>query len=515
MNKKLFLFTAFICLLGASCKKFLEEVPYTNKTPSLLLQDNESATAFLTGVYDRLASSDPSFDASYRRGMLIVANFGTDDFTAKVGTNVITSDFNDYTFTANDLKLRQIWNNFYAGINQASDIIVNIPKSPLGDSIKNQYTAEAKFLRGFLYFNLVRMFGGVPLVLAPTASLDNLNTSRSSVQEVYAQVIKDLTDALPSLREARFVPAGRATKGAALALLCKVYLTQASYGKYKPVAGYSWVDIPMSFTQAVSYANQAMALPDYALQADYSAMFTPATENNSEIIFSVQMEGSATISDEGSFLTNLFGPANIGDINLSRGGQNQGRASRNLINKYATGDLRRSWNIASFGYRGCDSVAQATQFYASKWRKPCGFNGQHFSDPNNFPVLRLADVMLMAAEADAELNGGAATPYALNLVNTLRRKRYVASVTPTAPTGNFLDFVFDERSRELCYEGQRWFDLVRTGRLIAAVKATVQSYTGPFLAPGNIQVRHYLYPIPQTEIDNNSKIDLPDQNPGY
>jgi hypothetical protein len=171
----------------------------------------------------------------------------------------------------------------------------------------------------------------------------------------------------------------------------------------------------------------------------------------------------------------------------------------------------------NFSYNGCTEVPGPTTpaaTFAGKFRKPCGFNGQHFSDPINVPLLRLADVMLMVAEASAESNNGAATPLALELVTALRVKRYLPTVTPAAPTGNFLDFIFDERSRELCYEGQRWFDLVRTARLINAVKATVLS-TATTTAPVNIQPKHYLYPIPINEILNNSAIEITDQNPGY
>ncbi len=120
--------------------------------------------------------------------------------------------------------------------------------------------------------------------------------------------------------------------------------------------------------------------------------------------------------------------------------------------------------------------------------------------------------MLMVAEAEAEGNGGNATVNGLALVAKLAAKRY--TVAPEPPTGDFLDFIFEERSRELCYEGQRWFDLARTGRLVNAVKST-QVTISTTVAGANIKPTHYLFPIPQNEIDNNSAISNADQNPGY
>jgi len=506
-----------ITILSGSCKKFLVEEPFSLKTPSELLQTESSAQAFVIGLYDKLSNTPNS--RSFSAGLLVVANFGTDDFAGKGNTSQAYADYMNYTYTSSEETLDLIWKNFYAGINQASDIINNIPSSPLSDASKNKYGAEAKFMRAFFYFYFVRMFGGVPLITTATTSLDPnaFNTKRASIQEVYNQIIKDLKEAAPMLPEVSQTPAGRATRGAALAMLTKVYLTMASYGKYKSVAGYEWVNVPEAFTNAVSTGQQVLAIPDYALLSDYGSIFEVPTENNPETIFSVQFEGSSKVSGKGGGLANLFAPASNGDINLSRGGQNNARPTQNLINKYATGDTRKTRNIVNFSYKGCVEVPGATTLaltYAGKFRKPCGFDGQHFSDPINLPLFRLADVMLMVAEADAELNNGAATARALKLVTDLRVKRYLSTVVPSAPTGNFLDFIFDERSRELCYEGQRWFDLVRTGRLINAVKSTLLSVSTT-TAPANIQPKHYLYPIPLNEILNNAAIDVTDQNPGY
>lgn len=507
--KKLNYFIILFTVLLFSCKKFLEEQPFSFNTPSTLLQTPEAAESFMIGVYDKLNNTPNG--KSFASGLLVVANYGTDDFTGRALNNQAYGDYQNYTYTPVEERLILIWDNFYTGINQASDIIVNIPAAPLPEAVKAKLGAESKFMRAFFYFHLVRMFGGVPLVTKPTTSLADLNMPRASIQQVYELIIKDLTEAAPMLPGANATPAGRATNGAALALLTKVYLTMGSYGKYKSVPGYEWVNTVDAFTKAAATGNQVLALTDYSLVSSYQSIFEVETENGPEIIFSVQNEGSSLVTGEGSALANSFAPGFINNINTSKGGNSTARPTKNLVNRYTANDTRKAWNIALLVYNGCVEVPQ-TVTYAGKFRKPCGYTGQHFSDPINFPLLRLADVILMVAEAEAENNGGVATPNGLAQVAKLRAKRF--TVVPAAPTGNFLDFVFDERSRELCYEGQRWFDLARTGRLIAAVKSTVVNIAST-IAPGNIQPKHYLFPIPQNEIDNNSAIENSDQNPGY
>ncbi len=280
-----------VTILFGSCKKFLEEEAFSFKNPAELLKTEASAEAYMIGVYDRL-SSRPAGE-SFGQGLLIVANFGTDDFSGKGANNQMYGDYMNYTYNSSEERLELIWNNFYGGINQASDIINNIPSSPLSEATKNKIGSEAKFMRAFYYFYLVRMFGGVPLVTKETTSLDALNTKRASIQEVYVQIIKDLTEAAPALPEVKATPAGRATRGAALGMLTKVYLTMASYGKYKPVAGYEWVNVNEAFKNAVTTGQQVLAIPDYALLSNYGSIFEVETENNSEIIFSVQMHGSS------------------------------------------------------------------------------------------------------------------------------------------------------------------------------------------------------------------------------
>lgn len=494
-----------------SCGDFLEEEPYSFLSPNNLFATEEGAEIAVVGVYETLSSNDPDILGSFNRGLLVVANFGTDDFNARDNNDNIVRDFDNYTFLPNDEMLDLIWKNLYSGINQATGIIEKLPESDIAADKKAQFIAEAKFLRGLFNFYLVRLFGGVPLVTTEVVSLANTSQPRASIQDVYELIIKDFAEASVDLPGRDATPEGRATKAAALGFLTKVYLTLGSYSKYNPVPGYEWVNTSEAFSNAVDYGEQTLAIPDHVLTNSYADIFD--TENSAEIIFGAEMYGASGYNVDGSFVANLFAPQNQGNINASRGGQARAIPTLDLLNKYQEGDTRRTWNIVNFRYRGCDEVPHANT-YAGKYRKPCGYDGVHFATAHDIPLLRLADVMLMVAEADAELNGGVATARGLTLINELRTTRYAADVTPEEPTGDFLDFIMDERSRELAYEGQRWFDLVRTNRLIEAVM-NVQPILGDPLGKNNIEEHHHLFPVPQNEIDNNAAIDNADQNPGY
>jgi hypothetical protein len=514
-NYKILIISTVFISLQFGCKNILEETPYSFLNSEEVLKTQDGAQAYLIGVYERLATASPSQDGSFRRGMLIAANFGTDDFTGKDKFNLIYADFHNYTVTSNTAILESTWVNLYKGINQASAIINALPSSNINSQLKDRYIAEAKFLRGLYYFYLVRYFGGVPLILEETTSLDNVNVPRTSIEAVYKQIIKDFEEAEPNLpNKVTGTEIGRATRGAALGILSKVYLTIASQARYQSIPGFDWVNITDAYTKSSQYGQQVIAMTsNYSLVSDYASIFNTETEHNSEIIFAAEMHGAAGLNEDGSFVVNLFGPGATGNINTSVGGQNHGRPTTTLINKFENNDLRKNVNIAFYTYNGCSKVNSASAF-AGKFVKPCGFDGAHFSAPNNIPLLRLSDVMLMVAECEAELNGGVPNALALQLVNTLRNKRFGVNTPTPASNTNFLNFIFDERSRELCYEGQRWFDLVRTKRLVNAVK-TVLFRTGSNDGALKITDKNYLYPIPQSEILNNLAIAPEDQNPGY
>lgn len=507
-------FVVFV-ISTSSCTKFLDERVFTDYDAENLLKTEEGVNSMLIGIYQRLSTADLT-DGSFRKGLLVAANFGTDDFSGRVEDNAYYFEFNNYLLTSTTSILKESWENFYRAISQSSAIINSLPSNEdLDEDVKKHFIAEAKFMRGFYYFYLVRFFGGVPLVTTSTVALEEAKRPRASIEEIYTQIIKDFEESVDDLpTEVAGLEIGRATKGAALGFLSKVYLTLASHAKYQSVSGFDWVDIDEAFEKSSAYGQQVLEMPQYSLISDYASIFDGSNENSSEIIFAAQMYGKAGINGNGSFAGNYFAPGNAGNILVSRGGQGHALPTLNLVERYESGDLRKGVNIAYFKYNGCEKEPFTQFAYAGKFPTPCGFDGVAHSTPNNIPLLRLADVMLMIAEAEAELNNGVPNTLALKMMDDLRMERFGNNVPPPAPNTDFLDFLFDERSRELCYEAQRWFDLVRTKRLVDAVKE-IRINRGTTSAPKNISDRNYLYPIPQAEILTNEMIGPQNQNPGY
>ena len=347
--------------------------------------------------------------------------------------------------------------------------------------LKNRLIAEAKFMRGFYYFNLVRLFGGVPLVTKETTSLNDLAVARASVDEVYQQVIQDFTEAeavLPATYGAG--DRGRATKGAAKAFLAKVYLTRQEWPK------------------ASAKAKEVMDMGVYDLWANYADVFAIANKNGKEAIFEVQALGGGV--GEGSFMQGYMRP-NFDRVN-GVSGFGDDPVTENLYRTYRADDKRRNINLRLYTATGTPAAPASVAFpcYVYKYLDPTATaNGE---GSNNFPVLRYADVVLMYAEALNEQAAASTEAYAN--VNRIRSRAGIPNLTPNLTQAQFRDSLLLERRLELAFEGHRWFDLSRRKKLIEALKIQNPSI--------KVEEYHYLYPIPQTERDSNPKLS---QNPGY
>lgn len=511
LNKIKYILVAGILFSTTGCENFLEEQTYS-LLDKKVLNTKEGAESYLIGTYEKLAAEKGS--GSFKQGLLVAANFGTDDFTGKTLAGAFYSEFMNYDITPTNNFLDDIWTNLYSGVNQSNAIINILPGTNIEAKYKDRYIAEAKFLRGLYYFYLVRLYGGVPLLTKETESLEHINTPRASAEAVYTQIKKDFEESIDNLPDTvNSKELGRATKAAAQGFLCKVNLTLASLSKYNPLPGYEFVDTDQAFTDAITYGNMVLSNTNYGLTSDYAAIFNADNDGNMETLFDVQMHGASGFNSDGSFAVQLFAPNGPAS---SPGGQNHARPNLTLINKFETNDSRKDVNVAFYTFNASCNKVNSGNPYAAKYLAPCGFTGSKSATPNNIPLLRYADVMLMVAEAEAELNGGIPTTNALDLVSTLRAKRYGTFTPAAVPADNtFLNFIFAERSRELCYESQIWFDLVRTKRLVDAIKNT--NFRGNLKnnGPANITDKNYVYPIPQTEILNNNAISQADQNEGY
>jgi len=467
-----------LLMAGLSACNVLEQTPESNFTPTNFYRNADDAKAAVSTVYDPLASPN-----LYAQVMWIIQDQATDDAEWGGGRSTANQPKNDldkYTFTPATSTFQSVWTTLYQGINRANTVISRLPAIPMDEALKARYIAEARFMRGFYYFTLVRLFGGVPLITTETTSLNNLTVSRAPVDEVYRFIVQDFTEAETTLPATYTgIDRGRATKGAAKAFLAKVYLTRQDWPR------------------AAAKAKEVIDLGIYDLWATYNEAFLIANKNGKESVFEMQALGGGF--NEGSWMQGYMRP-NFDRVN-GVAGFGDDPVTENLYRTFSPTDKRRDVTIRLYSATSTPAAPASVQFpgYVYKYLDPAATaNGD---GSNNFPIVRYADVLLMYAEALNEQAAGNAEAYAA--VNRLRRRAGLTDLTGLSQD-QFRDAVLLERRLELAFEGHRWYDLVRTKRLISAIKAQNPSI--------NVQERHYLFPIPQTERDVNPALD---QNPGY
>ncbi|MDB5241048.1 MAG: RagB/SusD domain protein [Spirosoma sp.] len=465
-------------LSGLSACQVLEQTPEATFTPSNFYKNADDAKAAVSTVYDPLNNTN-----MYGQVMWIIQDQATDDAewgNGRTTANQPKNDLDKYTFTPATSTFQSLWTTVYQGINRANTVIGRVPAINMDEKLKAQYVAEAKFMRGFYYFTLVRLFGGVPLQLNETTSLNNLNVQRAPVEEVYKQVIADFSEA-ESVLPVSFtgIDRGRATKGAAKAFLAKVYLTRQEWAK------------------ASAKAKEVIDLGVYDLWANFSDAFLLANKNGKEAVFEMQALGGGV--GEGSLMQGYMRPPY--DRVNGVAGFGDDPVTENLYKTYSPTDKRRDATIKLYSATSTPAAPASVAFpgYVYKYLDPSATGNNDGN--NNYPIIRYPDVLLMYAEALNEQNGPASEAYAA--VNRIRKRAGLADLVDLNKD-QFRDAVLLERRLELAFEGHRWYDLVRTKRLISAVKAQ-----NPTIS---VQERHYLLPIPQTERDVNPALE---QNPGY
>lgn len=400
----------------------------------------------------------------------------------------------DMIHTPVNSNLRDIWNWMFAGVNRANYILEFKDKTDFEG--KSQVIAEARFLRAYYHFELVKWFGGIPLKGDVRFNVgDEKTIARSSTADVYASIEADLIYASNNLAA---VPSqqGRATKGAALALLGKAYLYQEK------------------FTDAATTFQTLIDTKKYSLVTDYNSIFEEAGENGSESVFEVQytdVEGAGfgcLQCSEGNVAVGFNGPRNyVGTLFTS--GFSFNVPTQKVVNAFEVGDNRKAvaildmaaWNAstgATYG-QGYENTGYFNRKYIPRKRSATAAGDLNLTNPNNYRAIRYADVLLMAAEANNR--GGIDDAKARGFLNEVRRRAFGDTNHDISASGAALtDFIWAERRVELVGEGHRFFDLVRT-------KKAAQEITG--FTTG----KNELFPIPIEEIQFSSGNWT--QNPGY
>jgi hypothetical protein len=474
MKKRLIAFSAMLLLMvGSSCEKFLSVDPPYAQDAENFFQTKEDFERALTGAYDLLQGSFLS---------LWIGEIASDDAIAG-GESVNDTqglhqiDAMTHGGVNNELRNVMRWN--YAGITRVNYIMEN--QDNIDFPGKETLLAEARFLRAYYYFELVKFFGDVPLIIDKRLGIEEArNLQRTPKAEVYAQIESDLQLAAAILPWTATVK-GHASKGAALSLLGKAYLYQNKFG------------------EAASTFDEVISSGTYSLITDYADLFTVANENNSETVFDIEytgleggsygclicLEGNAAPGFQG--IRQYNGPV-YGD------GNSYNLPTQSLYDAFSSIDPRRDLSILDIdafiaAQPNPETITYAigagghTGYYNNKYIKRQGEIGLPDNDltsPVNYRVIRYADVLLMAAEAHFQL-GNAGT--AQQFVNQIRSRAGIPGITV-----NELQDIYNERRFELSGEGHRFFDLVRTGQ---AAQFITGFQTG----------KHELFPIPQVEID--------------
>lgn len=407
---------------------------------------------------------------------------------------VETKNLADFVANSANPGVLDLWRGPWPGILRANVVLQQVPEMEVREPLKSRILGEAHFLRGLYYLNLVRFFGGVPLITDPQNPGDDLRPMRSSAEEIYTQIIiPDLERALqllPDRREYAAADAGRASRGSAAGLLAEVYLTRGEWSR------------------VVELTEQVTGL-GYVLNEDYAANFDLGSENDQESLFEVQYYGKTNNdfwSDENqaAWHSTFMGPRNSGMV---AGGWGWNQPTQEFIDAYEPGDLRKDVTVLYEGgpaFDGIDysSAYSTTGYNVRKFLVPTSVAISFDESPLNFPVMRYAEVLLMQAEALNELGRTAEAEGPLNQV----RARAGLAPLRGLSQAEFRDAVLRERRMELAFEAKRWFDLIRVdnGRYGLEFLRSIGKV--------NVNENRLLLPIPQLEIDANPNLT---QNPGY
>lgn len=478
------------------CSDFLNESDPSNFTVENYFTKPEHARSSINAIYTNLREP---LNSGFGGGAWMMTEFGTGLAQTDLGQAVNSYFIKDLRNTSDNGYGVTYWQNYYRGIGNANLSIEKIPTIAMDAAEIKKLLGEAHFLRAFYYFNLVRMFGNVPLVTKPM-SLESteLKPAAATPDDVYKLIVEDLKTA-----EAAGLPwkdiSGKASMGAVKSLLAKVYLTMAGYPLQKGAAYYDL---------AAKKAEEVIDSKQFKLFDTYADLHNPAKKNVDENIFMIQ------------FKTQIV-PGTIQSAIIPYN-KNISQYSDETGGIYATADFVKSYDPA-------DLRAKEKQFFFTKFTNEKDRNQvvdlggyfiyKHFdtvaqtSTANsdlNWSVIRYADVLLIYAEASNEVNGPSAKAY--DAVNATRTRAELPNLTGLSKD-QLREAVWKERWYELCFENITWFDMVRLRKAFNVTTKQFDNYVGHKFSYGPVVTeRELLFPLPTNEIRNNTNLK---QNKGY
>ncbi|NLA16194.1 MAG: RagB/SusD family nutrient uptake outer membrane protein [Bacteroidales bacterium] len=468
---KFILAIAGFFLLTTSCEGFLQADLKGQYTSESFFTSAGNAITATTGVYNSL----------YGSTLWIFGDVASDDAVkgGNAGDQADINDINDFSAKADNGILNTYWQNTYETIARANNVIAYVPGIEMDQTLGKRLVAEVKFLRAYAYFNLVNIFGEIPLKLDPQNTGETIYVGLSDVSSIYKQLEKDLREAESDLPIFHDLDKGRVTKGAALGLLAKVALYQKKYD------------------ECLNIIQTLEGLGKYTLEDNYEDLFQTGAEDSHEVIFGIRYVDDDQVS-LGNHLNVWFAPS-------IEGGYYFNAPTQSFVDAFTektiegTDDPRLDASIGRDGKPWFNNTV-----FSASWSEATGYLVKKYNEdmiPGKakaqsvipYHAIRYADILLMKAEALNETNQ---TQAAVTEVNKIRRRVQLSDLT-SASQSVLRQIIRNERRKELGFEFHRFFDLMRWGREVAeAALAPNLKWTQP----------RFYFPIPQSEIDTNHAI---------
>ncbi len=490
MKKTLIPILAAFCLAGCQ----LDETIYSSIYTEAFYKTAADAEKGLIAAYDPLA------DMCSGPALTLVADFSDDQTYPRgvVGRNTLTLFTYDVNYTVQKSNNRtnespqQIWVSGYDGIEKANWIIAKVPEAVMNETRKKQIIGEAYFLRAFYLFTLTKNFGDVVIKTTPSYTEADAVVGKSPKADVYKQIYADLDQAFAAgLPSYPTVDKGRPSKEVVNALYAKAALYNEDWAK------------------ALEKAQAVITSGKYSLMPDVRNVYRYDQEDAARIENIWAFESDPIAPGRGHQLVGLFGPA-------SSTGPEYGRTTFGSMFAYMS--FFRSFNAVDKRRQLLDTnyVDKAGKIVPQRSITPITTDGvlvKKYQDPNstqgtisNIPILRLPDVYLIAAEAEARLNGATSTAY--GYINVVRKRAGLSDLQTGLSKDAFIDAVIQERAWEFFAEGDRWYDLTRTGKYLTVIPKAVNSV----YPTRNVTAKNRYFPIPQDELNANLKLE---QNPDW
>ena len=508
-----------IALLGfsfSSCSDFLEQNPQTDLSENDFYKTADDILSAVNGVYSSLQEGD------IYGNWYVFGEIPSDNTRNQLSGSVTTqNEFDQFYIDTQNSMIANFWKAAYKVINRTNTVLGRIDGIEINTELANRYKLECKFIRALMYFNLVRVYGDVPLVLKEISISESYDILREPKENVYNQIIADLKEAQDLPVSYSTAEDGRATQGAAKALLANVYMTLHKYAEAETILA------------EIINSGQYSLLENTpgSLNIDgYKNVFSPVNHNSKQGIFEIQfLKGGY---GEGSNYANNFAPENSGTNVVAVGGTGGNNIPEmDIYNAYEEGDLRRDFSMSLGYYDNRKNNEWVESRYVCKFMD---VPYQNNDASNNYPVIRYADVILMYAEA---LNQNGKTAEACKYLNMTRRRGFGYQTTETSPVdlqttdkAQFALMVEQERRVELAFEETSYWDFFRWGiaeeklngtsnplkamKIVKRGETTTYSISNMNRFPQRVRVfqkMQYYLPIPWDEIRYHGI----DQNPDW